>query len=206
MYKVLCACAGINSLICSCTSCQARFLQSAEMVYTQPVEDISGARQIIFMATMQSQMLAERRPFTIVALAVKFNYAIEELASELHPGVNVSQAPLAQKQQLLEKVFAEYDAKCTNKQYWLSAQQREAIKHLLLHSTPRFMRHLSSLMDQIPEKSVPYKLKILQTKRWVIGGGVRGTDIWSSVLQMDAEKQVLLAECVNREACHLTSN
>ena len=170
------------------------------MVYTQECEEFKGAREIIFMATMQSQMLAERRPFTIVALAVKFNYAIEELGGELYPGDNIALASLSQRQQLLEKVFEEYDEKCKNKQYILSNLQREAIKHLILHSTPRFMRHLSSLMDQVPEKAVPYKLKILQTKRWVIGGGVRGTDIWSSVLQMDAEKQILLAECVNHEA------
>lgn len=170
------------------------------MVYTQAMEDITESREIIFMATMQSQMLGERRPFTIVALAVKFNYAIQELGSELHPGRDLDQAPLAQKQMLLEKIFAEYDEKCSNKQYKLSNLQREAIKHLLLHSTPRFMRLLQSLMDQIPEKSVPYKLKILQTKRWVIGGGVKGNDVWSSILQMDADKQVLLAECVNHEA------
>lgn len=95
------------------------------MVYTQECEEFKGAREIIFMATMQSQMLAERRPFTIVALAVKFNYAIEELGGELYPGDNIALASLSQRQQLLEKVFEEYDEKCNNKQYILSNLQRE---------------------------------------------------------------------------------
>ena len=170
------------------------------MVYTQELEDVTAAREIIFAAALQSQQVAERRPFTIVALAVKFNYAIEELGAELHPGVAMAQAPLTLKQSLLDKAFEEFDDKCTNKSYCLSTLQREAIRHLILHSTPRFMCLLSKLMDQVPEKAVPYKLKILQTKRWVIGGGVRGSDIWSSILQMDAEKQVILAQCVNHEA------
>ena len=170
------------------------------MVYTQ--ELLTAAREIIFAAALQGQQVRERRPFTIVALAVKFNYAIEELGAELHPGVAMAQAPLNLKQPLLDKAFDEFDDKCTNKSYCLSSLPREAIRHLIfLHSTPRFMCLLSKLTDQVPEKAVPYKLKILQTKRWVIGGGANGNDIWSSILQMDAEKQVLLAQCVNHEAC-----
>jgi hypothetical protein len=95
------------------------------MVYTQELEDVTAAREIVFAAALQSQQVGERRPFTIVALAVKFNYAIEELGSELHPGVAIAQAPLNLKQSLLDKAFDEFDEKCTNKTYKQNAQQMQ---------------------------------------------------------------------------------
>ena len=73
----------------------------------------------------------------------------------------------------------------------------------ILHSSPAFLRSVSRLLDIAPEKANPYRLKVLQTKRWIIGGSSgRANDhsIWGQMLVMDCEKQKILAEVVNHEA------
>ncbi|CAJ1458176.1 unnamed protein product [Effrenium voratum] len=174
-----------------------RFLQSARQVYTS-VEAVESSRERLYEATLQSQMLQERRPLTIVSLAIKFHSAMLELGKEDCPGKDVMDN-LTLMQQLLASVLEEYDG---NSAYKLSAVQRDAIMNCILHSSPAFLRSVSRLLDIAPEKANPYRLKVLQTKRWIIGGSSgRANDhsIWGQMLVMDSEKQKILAEVVNHE-------
>ena len=73
----------------------------------------------------------------------------------------------------------------------------------ILHSSPAFLRSVSRLLDIAPEKANPYRLKVLQTKRWIIGGSsgrANNHSIWGQMLVMDSEKQKILAEVVKHEA------
>ncbi|CAJ1379393.1 unnamed protein product [Effrenium voratum] len=151
-----------------------RFLQSARQVYTS-VEAVESSRERLYEATLQSQMLQEDCP-----------------------GKDVMDN-LTLMQQLLASVLEEYDG---NSAYKLSAVQRDAIMNCILHSSPAFLRSVSRLLDIAPEKANPYRLKVLQTKRWIIGGSSgRANDhsIWGQMLVMDSEKQKILAEVVNHE-------
>ena len=164
----------------------------------------------MYEATLQSQMLSERRPLTIVSLAIKFHAAMMELGTELHPATPDFMESLTIKQDLLATVIEEYNSHCVNPLYKLSSVQQDCIKHCLLHSSPSFLRLVGILLDSIPEKVSPYKLKILQTKRWLIGGSsakANDQSIWATMLLMDAQKQTLLGEIVNHEALqfHMTT-
>ena len=160
------------------------------------------SRDRVYSATMQSQMLQERRPMTIVSMAIKFNMALFELGKEKNPGQEID-SNLNLKQALLSEVLQEYDNQCRNHTYKLSFFQKEALMNCILHSSPGFLQGVQKLLDMIQEKSNPYKLKSLQTKRWIIGGtSGRANDpsIWGRVLVMDSFKQKILSEVINHEA------
>ena len=182
-----------------------RFLRSTRAIYVQH-RSVEASRERIYQAALQSQMLQERRPMTIVSLAIKFNAACHELCKQLHPGVDLDTNAKV-KQEMLHLAIKEFDDCCANlnKVYMLSSLQRDAVYHCILHSCPTFLGHVQRLLDHCPEKCNPWKLKVLQTTRWVIGGQspkigqADANSPWQSVLLMSAEKQALLAEIVNFE-------
>ena len=182
-----------------------RFLRSTRTIYVQHKE-IEDDRQRLYEMALQSQMLQERRPMTVVSLAIKFNAACFELGKFQHPGVDVDSS-LQIKQQLLLAAMDEFDSHCTtlNRTYMLSSLQRDAVFNLVLHSSPTFLRSIQGLLDTVPEKTNPWKLKVLQTKRWILGGQSSKVTVqdqltvWAQVLQMNQVKQCLLAEIVNFE-------
>ena len=169
-------------------------------------KEIEDDRQRLYEMALQSQMLQERRPMTVVSLAIKFNAACFELGKFQHPGVDVDSS-LQIKQQLLLAAMDEFDSHCTslNRTYMLSSLQRDAVFNLVLHSSPTFLRSIQGLLDTVPEKTNPWKLKVLQTKRWILGGQSSKVTVqdqltvWAQVLQMNRVKQCLLAEIVNFE-------
>ena len=67
-------------------------------------KEIEDGRQRLYEMALQSQMLQERRPMTVVSLAIKFNAACFELGKLQHPGVDVDSS-LQIKQQLLLAVM-----------------------------------------------------------------------------------------------------
>ena len=79
-------------------------------MYTS-VEAVESSRERLYEATLQSQMLQERRPLTIVSLAIKFHSAMLELGKEDCPGKDVMDN-LTLMQQLLASVLEEYDGRC----------------------------------------------------------------------------------------------
>lgn len=143
---------------------------------------------------------------TIVSLVIKFNAACHELAKRLHPGIDVD-TNLKLKQEMLQQAMQEFDECCAslNRTYMLSTLQRDAIFNCILHSCPTFLGHVQRLLDHCPEKCNPWKLKVLQTTRWVVGGQspkigqADAQTLWATMLLMTAEKQALLAEIVNFE-------
>lgn len=159
-------------------------------------------RERLYQAALQSQMLQERRPMTVVSMAIKFNAACHELAAAQFPGQDID-SNLSIKQKVLGTAMDEYhEHSGSNQSYALSSHQRDATFHLCLHSVPGFLKEVQSLLDDCPEKMNPWKPKLLVTKRWILGGQsakisqADSGSTWASCLQMSAGKQILLAKVI----------
>ena len=191
-------------LCCHLIQLLLRFLKSTQEIYVQHKE-LKTERERLYQAALQSQMLGERRPMTVVSMAIKFNAACHELGSQQFPGVDI-EAQMSTKQKLLAAAMEEYHTHSAgNNNYALTTHQRDATFNLCLHSVPGFLKEVQSLLDTCPEKNNPWKLKILVTKRWIIGGqsskigqADAGTK-WAACLQMTPGKQVLLGKVVSHQ-------
>eukprot|EP00435_Cladocopium_sp_Y103_P061400 s1331_g23.t1 len=162
-------------------------------------------RERLYQAALQSQMLQERRPMTVVSMAIKFNAACHELGAQQYPGTDIDRN-LTIKQKLLDTAMDEYhEHSGSNQNYALSRDQRDATFHLCLHSVPGFLKEVQSLLDDCPEKLNPWKPKVLVAKRWILGGqsskigqADAGT-AWAACLLMNPTKQVLLSKIVTHQ-------
>ena len=101
-------------LCCHLIQLLLRFLKSTQEIYVQPKE-LKTERERLYQAALQSQMLGERRPMTVVSMAINFNAACHELGSQQFPGVDI-EAQMSTKQKLLAAAMEEYHTQCREQQ------------------------------------------------------------------------------------------
>ena len=116
------------------------------------VKDLSRSRDTCYECISQSQQIRERAPLTLVSLAIKINFAMQEVGRE--QGLPSTLSP-SQRSKLLEQVtgeFNSYGVVSLNASYALSRHQQVCLNNLLLHASPLVLQEIQACLDVVPEK------------------------------------------------------
>ena len=152
-----------------------------------------------YSALAASQQLKERQALSLVAMALRLNAAMEELAVER--GIAMSEANPGTLAKLLEAVVIEFNQHGivgVSDRYKLNRHNQTAMEHMLIHCCPEALREIQGILNFMPERKSPFRVMVLESSRWLLGSGGKGAgnDIWSAMLTMDRVKQTLMMQII----------